>query len=349
MLKAAAVDLAVAEGTDFMPSDGWLSRWKACHNIVFKKEEGEHQDADLCAALDWKHTNLPQTLYSYSPNDIFNEDESGLYFRGFLEKGHCFKGEELAGSKKTKERITALFCANMLGSEKRPLLIIGKGKQLRCFPKDLNRLPVDYASSKKAWMTGQIFQQWLHNQCGPVVKEKGSSHKGSPYICLLVDNCSVHPSNICLTNIDLKFLPPNTTSIILPMDTAVVKNCKAHYKSRLNHSIISALDAAPENKAKDISNSITLLNALYLANESWNAVSSQTILNCFRKGSLCIDEAADVSDGDDSVPENWMSEEFKEFVDMDKDVEIAGELTDAELLEAANYSKHVKVETTGRF
>ncbi|MGH0162392.1 UNVERIFIED_CONTAM: hypothetical protein FKN15_075662 [Acipenser sinensis] len=127
------------------------------------------------------------------------------------------------------------------------------------------------------------------------------------------------------------------------MGMGVMKNWKAHYKSRLNHRIGTALDAASEKKAKDVSKSITLLDALYLANESWNAVSSQKLLNCFHKGGFCMDEAADVSHGDDllayvPVPENWTSEEF---VDIDKDVEIAGELGDAELLEAANDSKHV--------
>lgn len=343
MLKQKAADLAAAEGTDFMPSDGWLSRWKARHNVVFKKEEGERQDSDWSAALDWKRKILPQILDSYSPNDIFNADESGLFFRDFPEKGHCLKGEELAGSKKAKDRITALLCANMSGSERRPLLIIGNSKQPCCFPKDLNRLPVDYASSKKAWMTGQLFQQWLQ-------KWDKSLRTRNRHICLLVDNCSAHPSDIRLTNINLKFLPFNTTSVMQPMGMGVIKNWKAHYKSRLNRRMITALDADPEKKAKDVSKSITLLDVLYLAKESWNAVSSQTILNCFRKGGFCKDEAADVFDGDESlvdvsVPENMTPEEFEEFVDMDKDVKIAADHTDAEILEAASDSKRVKVET----
>ncbi|RXM30299.1 Tigger transposable element-derived protein 3 [Acipenser ruthenus] len=242
MLKQKAADLAAAEGTDFMPSDGWLSRWKARHNVVFKKEEGERQDSDWSAALDWKRKILPQILDSYSPNDIFNADESGLFFRDFPEK------------------------------------------------------------------------------------------------------------DIRLTNINLKFLPFNTTSVMQPMGMGVIKNWKAHYKSRLNRRMITALDADPEKKAKDVSKSITLLDVLYLAKESWNAVSSQTILNCFRKGGFCKDEAADVFDGDESlvdvsVPENMTPEEFEEFVDMDKDVKIAADHTNAEILEAASDSKRVKVET----
>ena len=38
--KQKACELACTQGTDCTPSDGWLSGWKARHNIVFKKEVG---------------------------------------------------------------------------------------------------------------------------------------------------------------------------------------------------------------------------------------------------------------------------------------------------------------------
>ena len=66
------------------------------------------------------------------------------------------KGSNLSGKKNPKERVIALLYANMCGTEKRPLLVFRKSKQQRCFPKDLTRLPVDYNSSKNAWMTGSI-------------------------------------------------------------------------------------------------------------------------------------------------------------------------------------------------
>ena len=36
LLKQKPCEFARTQGTDFAPSDGWLSRWKARHNIVFK-------------------------------------------------------------------------------------------------------------------------------------------------------------------------------------------------------------------------------------------------------------------------------------------------------------------------
>ncbi|XP_070550158.1 tigger transposable element-derived protein 4-like [Ptychodera flava] len=136
LLKQKATELAAAEGSEFTPSDGWLSRWKSRHNIAYKKEQGEKQNADFPAAQHWRQHIIPAILQAYNKDDIFNADETGLYYRGLPDKGHCLKGDELVGGKKAMERITTLVCANMSGTEKRPLFIIGKSRQPRCFPRD---------------------------------------------------------------------------------------------------------------------------------------------------------------------------------------------------------------------
>lgn len=48
-----------------------------------------------------------------------------------------------------------LVGANMSGTEKLPLLVIGKSANPRCFKN--KKLPVAYMSNKKSWMTGKIF------------------------------------------------------------------------------------------------------------------------------------------------------------------------------------------------
>ena len=93
----------------------------------------------------------------------------------------------------------------MSGTEKYPLLVVGKSKKPRCFPTDPKYLPVDYDHSKNAWMTGNIFQRWLQ-------KWDTSLHTKKRKICLLVDNCPAHPADVPLTNIILKFLPPNAAN-----------------------------------------------------------------------------------------------------------------------------------------
>jgi hypothetical protein len=45
------------------------------------------------------------------------------------DKTHTFKGASCKGIKVNKERITILVRANLDGTEKLPLLVIGKSKQ----------------------------------------------------------------------------------------------------------------------------------------------------------------------------------------------------------------------------
>ena len=216
----------------------------------------------------------------------------------------------------------------MSGSDKRPLFIIGKNKQPRCFPRDLSRLPVEYDSNKNAWMTSVIFKTWLQQWDQPLKVKKRT-------VCLLVDNCSAHPSNVELTNIVLKFLPPNTTSVMQPMDMGVIRNWKGYYRSQLACRVIASLDADPEKQAIDVVKGVTLLDALYLAKEAWGLVSCRTVKNCFVKGGFYNQDAASLDPlSDVSRPPSMSEEEFQDYIDSDQRLEVATELTDAELLEA---------------
>ena len=82
------------------------------------------------------------------------------FFRLFPDKTLEFKGVDCHGGKNSKERLTVMVCANMAGSEKMPLLVIGKSKNLRCF-KNIKTLPTSYEANKKAWITSELFTAWL--------------------------------------------------------------------------------------------------------------------------------------------------------------------------------------------
>ena len=129
ILTEKAADLAKTLGkTDFNPTSGWLSRWKGRNNISYKKLQGEKKDADLKSAANWIDNVLPGLLNQYDPADVYNADETGLYFRALPENTLTFKTDDSGGSKKSKERVTALVACNMTGSDKQKLLIVGKSK-----------------------------------------------------------------------------------------------------------------------------------------------------------------------------------------------------------------------------
>ncbi|GBN28635.1 Tigger transposable element-derived protein 4 [Araneus ventricosus] len=104
-----AQDLANLLGdSDFKTIDGWLSRWKDRNNIVYRKLHGEKQYADSASAEDWRKNVWPTLIKDYKPDQIFNTDETGLFFRALPEHILLFKNESTGGSKKVKERLTVL-------------------------------------------------------------------------------------------------------------------------------------------------------------------------------------------------------------------------------------------------
>jgi hypothetical protein len=111
----------------------------------------------------------------------------------------------------------------MTGTVKRKLLVIGKSKNPCCF-KNIKRLPVTYKANKSAWMTSTIFEEEIIKWDSELMGKK---------ILLLVHNCPAHPAIADLQNIELCFLPANTTSVLQPIDQSVIKSLKSHYRRRL--------------------------------------------------------------------------------------------------------------------
>ena len=72
--------------------------------------------------------NSTLTLEGYKACNVFNVDETGLFFKLLPDKTLTFKNEPCHSGKHSKDRITVLVGSNSDGSEKLPLLVIGKAK-----------------------------------------------------------------------------------------------------------------------------------------------------------------------------------------------------------------------------
>jgi hypothetical protein len=96
-LKEAAMRAATAIGiTDFRSSNGWLQRFQKQHLIVFRSVCGESHDIDMTIVDQWK-VGLAERLAGYETKDIFNCDETGLFFRGMPDRTLAEKGDLCAG------------------------------------------------------------------------------------------------------------------------------------------------------------------------------------------------------------------------------------------------------------
>lgn len=277
LLKVQAEKFAEQLGySSFVCSNGFLDRFKNRNGITFGKICGEAKSANTTDIETWLNEKWPVIREGYADDEIYNADETGVFYNVTPQHTLKFKGEKCVGGKLSKNRLTALICSNMTGTDKKKLLVIGKSKNPRCF-KHVKKLPVDYDNSKNAWMTSNIFTEF-------VLKWDRQLEKNKRKILLVIDNCSAHPEISGLTNIRIEFLPPNSTSVIQPMDQGVIRSFKAHYRKQL---ILMLLDRREQMGETSNANAqmlnVNVLEAIRLMNDAWENVSSTCITNCFCK------------------------------------------------------------------
>ncbi|XP_025409934.1 tigger transposable element-derived protein 6-like [Sipha flava] len=235
LLQEKALEVVNEVGLEnFKASNGWLEKFRERHNISFKNICGEGNSVDTSVVEKWLE-KLKTLISDYEPKNIFNCDETGLFFRALPDKTLCLKNEICRGGKIAKDRLTVLLCVNMIGEFETPL-IIGKSLKPRFFKSvNVSTLGVNWKANRKAWMNRDLMTDWL--MCFNRKMEMENRK-----IILFLDNASSHPDTLNLKNIKLIFLPPNTTSICQPLDQGIIKNFKVHYRQRLFRHILSRVD-----------------------------------------------------------------------------------------------------------
>ena len=166
--------------SNFIATDGWLSRWKSRRQIKFKRAHGEKSGADVEGAEEWKSTVLPKLLREFELDNIY-VNETGLHYRASPDGSLCYACQEFSGSKKAMDRVMILCCVSMSG----------RGKvnwyEPQCFQGvNVSTLPVTYWANKNARMNGDLFREWLSKSDAALARKIRN-------ILLLVENCVAHP------------------------------------------------------------------------------------------------------------------------------------------------------------
>lgn len=208
-------------------------------------------------------------------------DEIGLFFRALPEKSFCAKGVPAHGGKQSKQRVTVtLFCS--ANGEKEKCTVIGKAKYPRCFRKNnvkVENLSVFYRHNTKSWMTKQEFDVLVRRFDARMRAQNRT-------VLLFLDNCSAHGQIDNLTNTQLVFFPPNTTSKLQPVDQGIGACLKLYFRKHLLRKVITHIDDG--RSASEIANDITILDAINWIARSWTEVKSETIINCFHKAGFPV-------------------------------------------------------------
>ncbi|GFV62728.1 tigger transposable element-derived protein 2 [Trichonephila clavipes] len=220
---------------------------------------------------------------NYSPQQIYNADETGLTFRALLKKSLASQDEKSAqGYKMSKDRVTLMACSNAFGNHKLPLMVIGKSAKPRAFKNvNMKSLPVYYRSQKKAWMNAMLFKEWFHDQFVPAVKKFNKENDLPQRAILLIDNAPSHPGTEELSSGEIKaiFLPPNVTPLLQPMHQGVLQKLKQIYRKQFLRTLIEDDTVSLVAKIKQTN----MKDVVYWSAESWENVTDQTLIKSWKK------------------------------------------------------------------
>uniref|UniRef100_H3GYN9 HTH CENPB-type domain-containing protein n=1 Tax=Phytophthora ramorum TaxID=164328 RepID=H3GYN9_PHYRM len=276
-MKLKASRFAVLLKTQAPPtwSNGWLQKFNARHGFGSFKSHGESG-----SAVEASISHLQTKLKQYDLCNVFNMDETGLFFS--MPPDRTLARKRLAGRKKDKKRLTIAFTCNADGSETLPPLFIGKSKKPRAFKKN-TAAELNYTNSAKAWMTQAIFVKWLKD----IDLKFRTQHRKC---LLLLDNARVHSGydSESLTNVEVAFLPPNTTSKRQPLDAGIIASFKRHYRQRQVQHALDKLEADPTMDLSSAAKlySVDVQQAVLWSIESWNALLPSVFSNCWKKTGL---------------------------------------------------------------
>lgn len=268
-------------------SNGWLQKFKNRHGIKRLNAEGEKSSADYVSATMFvEQLNELISTANLTSEQIYNGDETGLFWKCLPESSLvCHNERFIDGHKVSKERLTTLVCANAAGTHKCKALVIGKSARPRAL-KNVYELPVIYKANSKAWVTQQIFLEWFNKNFVPEVREhfKNIGLTDDSKILLLLDNCPAHPDvhDFKAKNVIVKYLPPNCTSLIQPMDQGVIWSFKCHYRKTIVQKLVSS------NNREDFKKEFNIKKALWSIDNAWDAVTSEVLKNAWNN-LLCPD------------------------------------------------------------
>ena len=167
-------------------------------------------------------------------------------------------------------------------------------------------------------MTGKEFKEYINALNN---KMRAQNRK----ILLFVDNAPGHPK-IEVSNVKIRFLPPNATSRLQPLDAGIIKQVKSPYKKALVRYIAARIGEC--NTAYELLKTIDIHDAFQWVHTAWMQVSSETIKKCWNKCGFNLDNT---DEGDvQEIPEPpefqalQINGTWEEMIVMDADTETCG-------------------------
>lgn len=195
----------------------------------------------------------------------------------------------MPGHKPMKDHLMLLFCANASNDLKIKLLLVYHSETPSALKKcevQNSRLNVIWRFNNKAWVTCDLFTDWINEVFGPSMEKYLLEKNLSLHVLLVMDNAPVHSpglQNDLLEEfkfIKIQFLPPNTTLLIQPMDQQFISNFKLYTKALFNHCFEVTEGTNITQCWKYIYHIIVCLKMI---EKAWETVTKRTLISAWKK------------------------------------------------------------------
>ncbi|XP_052860367.1 tigger transposable element-derived protein 4-like isoform X2 [Anopheles cruzii] len=243
----------------------------------------------------------------------------GLFYKCLPEHTDILYSKTCGDGSFSEQRFTVVCSANMDGTEKLPLLVIGDEKQPASF-KYLQSLPVDYTSACKSWMNWDVFRSWI-------LKLDAKFQKDGRIVLIFAPDYG-HLKRLLqyeLKAINLQFLSTKKQ----PLDYGVIRELKRSYRQNLIKWSRENFD--PTNTM--IPKTVTTLDSISMLARCWTVgVTPGTIQSDFKKAGFLINDADPLRLCEEVEKEEGMESWFDKYCDVDQNVVCKGLLTDGDIL-----------------
>ena len=230
------------------------------------------------------------------------------------------------------------LCCNATGTDKIQPFVIGRAARPRCFGKTFEpSIYADYSYNNKAWMISLLWEKFL------TYMNSRARSQGRHYL-ILCDNSGTHKTDTKCPHITIKYLPPNTTNHIQPLDGGIIASFKAHYRQKVIRRIIPAIEDDQPQTSPDVRQAICMLRS------AWVDVTISTIQRVWKHvdilpdmGECTVDRHVQLDEDDIPLAElqaliRSLSQTddillAEEYLAIDDNVETGRDLEDSEILD----------------
>ena len=234
-----ALDLPEEIFKDNMPGRDWLRSFTKRHNLTKRRADNVRQSRARISpeTVNSYFDHLEKELQGIPDSNIFNYDETNLTDdpgsnQVIVKRGLC-RVERIV--EHSKSSTSVMFCGSADGKYLPPMIVY-KCESGNTYEGWTEGGPpnTQYASTKSGWFDKGTFSKWFFDIFLPF-----TSNLVGP-IALIGDNLGSHFTSEVIEatlqhNIKFITMPPSSTHLCQPLDVAVFRMLKAHWRKILDN------------------------------------------------------------------------------------------------------------------